>query len=245
MATVEAQEANGEVKTEKAVLKATVKPQVLTHVIEGFVIQEANEPFAVTRQRYPDRDASEEPPKKKLATEKGGSSPPMSPINSTEMACEFCGKTELKSKMKKKRFCSLSCAKASKETGGAAGGGHHAQVAESTNKTATEGGGVPVNGTDAAVTQEESGNQPAEEMPVMVRWSVAEVCDFIKNLPGCSDYAEDFAIQEIDGQALLLLKENHLVNAMGMKLGPALKIVAKVEALRFGTPNGEKEGQTQ
>ncbi|XP_055705560.1 polyhomeotic-proximal chromatin protein isoform X2 [Phlebotomus papatasi] len=247
MATVEAQEANGEVKTEKAVLKATVKPQVLTHVIEGFVIQEANEPFAVTRQRYPDRDASEEPPKKKLATEKGGSSPPMSPINSTEMACEFCGKTELKSKMKKKRFCSLSCAKASKETGaaGGGGGGHHAQVAESTNKTATEGGGVPVNGTDAAVTQEESGNQPAEEMPVMVRWSVAEVCDFIKNLPGCSDYAEDFAIQEIDGQALLLLKENHLVNAMGMKLGPALKIVAKVEALRFGTPNGEKEGQTQ
>ncbi|EDW25190.1 GL15368, partial [Drosophila persimilis] len=41
---------------------------------------------------------------------------------------------------------------------------------------------------------------------------------------------------EIDGQALLLLKENHLVNAMGMKLGPALKIVAKVESMKEVVP---------
>lgn len=37
-----------------------IKPNVLTHVIEGFVIQEANEPFPVTRQRYTD-DADEAP----------------------------------------------------------------------------------------------------------------------------------------------------------------------------------------
>ncbi|XP_055688960.1 polyhomeotic-proximal chromatin protein isoform X2 [Lutzomyia longipalpis] len=236
MATVEG-EANGEVKTEKAVLKATVKPQVLTHVIEGFVIQEANEPFAVTRQRYPDRDTSDEPPKKKVAKE--GGSPATSPVNSAEMACEFCGKAELRSKMKKKRFCTQSCAKASKEVGS----NSSAQMTENTNKTAT--GDAPVNGSDTTTQEDATNPSAAEEVPVMVRWSVAEVCDFIKNLPGCSDYAEDFAMQEIDGQALLLLKENHLVNAMGMKLGPALKIVAKVEALRFGTPNGEKEGQSQ
>ncbi|XP_059618853.1 polyhomeotic-proximal chromatin protein-like isoform X2 [Phlebotomus argentipes] len=231
MATVEAAEANGETKSEKAVLKATVKPQVLTHVIEGFVIQEANEPFAVTRQRYPERDATEEPPKKK---EKG--SPPMSPLSSAEMACEYCGKTELKSKMKKKRFCSMSCAKASKDAGA------NPQAVESAKGASS---GVPVNGTDAMEVQEDGTGDQAEEVPVMVRWTVQEVCDFIKNLPGCSELAEDFAHQEIDGQALLLLKENHLVNAMGIKLGPALKIVAKVEALRLGTANGEKEGQTQ
>lgn len=61
---------------------------------------------------------------------------------------------------------------------------------------------------------------------------VSEVCDFIRNLPGCSDYAEDFAIQEIDGQALMLLKEDHLMTAMAMKLGPALKIVAKIDDMR-------------
>lgn len=61
---------------------------------------------------------------------------------------------------------------------------------------------------------------------------MSDVVDFIKNLPGCSDYCEDFAIQEIDGQALLLLRAEHLMSAMAMKLGPALKIVAKIEALR-------------
>ena len=60
-----------------------------------------------------------------------------------------------------------------------------------------------------------------------------EVCDFIRNLPGCADYAEDFAIQEIDGQALMLLKEDHLMSAMSIKLGPALKIVAKIDSMRI------------
>lgn len=56
--------------------------------------------------------------------------------------------------------------------------------------------------------------------------------EFIKNLPGCQDYAGDFELQEIDGQALMLLKADHLMSAMSMKLGPALKICAKIEAMR-------------
>lgn len=44
--------------------KAMIKPNVLNHVIEGFVIQEADEPFPVTRQRYTDKESSEEPPSK-------------------------------------------------------------------------------------------------------------------------------------------------------------------------------------
>lgn len=68
--------------------------------------------------------------------------------------------------------------------------------------------------------------------PQLHEWSVAEVCDFIRNLPGCSDYAEDFENQEIDGQALLLLKPNNLVSVMGIKLGPALKIIDRVNFMR-------------
>ncbi|KAH8289978.1 hypothetical protein KR054_011308, partial [Drosophila jambulina] len=70
------------------------------------------------------------------------------------------------------------------------------------------------------------------DRPPISSWSVEEVSNFIRELPGCQDYVDDFFQQEIDGQALLLLKENHLVNAMGMKLGPALKIVAKVESMK-------------
>lgn len=58
------------------------------------------------------------------------------------------------------------------------------------------------------------------------------MCEYIKKLPGCDDYVEDFLIQEIDGQALLLLKADHLMSAMSMKLGPALKICAKIDTLR-------------
>ena len=65
-----------------------------------------------------------------------------------------------------------------------------------------------------------------------LKWSVQQVCDFIKNLPGCSDYVEDFALQEIDGQALMLLGAEHLMTAMSIKLGPALKICEQVKALK-------------
>ena len=40
-----------------------------------------------------------------------------------------------------------------------------------------------------------------------------------------------FNRQEIDGQALMLLKEDHLMSTMNVKLGPALKICAKVKSL--------------
>lgn len=33
---------------------AMIKPNILTHVIGNFVIEESNEPFPVTRQRYAD-----------------------------------------------------------------------------------------------------------------------------------------------------------------------------------------------
>ena len=66
-----------------------------------------------------------------------------------------------------------------------------------------------------------------------LKWSVTQVCDFVKNLPGCSVYVEDFQLQEIDGQALMLLKSPEvLMNAMALKLGPALKICNAIEAIR-------------
>jgi hypothetical protein len=60
---------------------------------------------------------------------------------------------------------------------------------------------------------------------------VSDVCEFIRTLPGCSDYVEDFAIQETEGQALMLLKEDHLMTVMSMKLGLALKICAKIDTV--------------
>ncbi|KAM6900101.1 polyhomeotic-like protein 3 [Xenentodon cancila] len=68
--------------------------------------------------------------------------------------------------------------------------------------------------------------------PAPSQWSVEEVTAFIHTLPGCSDVAEAFRLQEIDGQALLLLTEDHLMSSMNIKLGPALKICAHINALK-------------
>lgn len=68
--------------------------------------------------------------------------------------------------------------------------------------------------------------------PAPSQWSVEEVTAFIHTLPGCSDVAEAFRLQEIDGQALLLLTEDHLMTSMNIKLGPALKICAHINSLK-------------
>lgn len=49
---------------------------------------------------------------------------------------------------------------------------------------------------------------------------------------GGGGVAEEFRSQEIDGQALLLLTEDHLVGAMNLKLGPALKLHAHINSLK-------------
>nr|CAI5821364.1 unnamed protein product [Callosobruchus analis] len=205
--------------------KAMVKPQVLTHVIEDFVIQESSEPFPVTRncllgdikptQSSNDKEM-EEPPRKKRAS---------SPTSGKgDMAkCEACGVVDLKAKFKKnKRFCSIACSKSGKYKD---------------DKKKWEKNDMEVD-TESGTSGAESSFSPSnadDDTPKVdpMKWSVQEVFNFIKNLgEGCSDYAEDFLIQEIDGQALMLLKEDHLMTAMAMKLGPALKIVAKIDDMR-------------
>ncbi|XP_071370269.1 polyhomeotic-like protein 2 [Centroberyx affinis] len=64
------------------------------------------------------------------------------------------------------------------------------------------------------------------------KWNVEDVYEFICSLPGCLEIAEEFRSQEIDGQALMLLKEDHLMGTMNIKLGPALKIFAQISMLK-------------
>lgn len=63
------------------------------------------------------------------------------------------------------------------------------------------------------------------------KWTVEDVCNFVGGLSGCGEYARVFREQGIDGETLPLLTEEHLLNTMGLKLGPALKIRAQVSVL--------------
>ncbi|XP_074073950.1 polyhomeotic-like protein 2 isoform X3 [Macrotis lagotis] len=303
---------NGENKPPQAI----VKPQILTHVIEGFVIQEGAEPFPVGRssllvgnlkkkyaqgllpEKLPQQenttttDSEMEEPYLQESKEEG------TPL---KLKCELCGRVDFAYKFKRsKRFCSMACAKrynvgCTKRVGlfhsdrsklqkpGAAP--HNRRRASKASLPALPkdakkqpAGAVPLSVTAALQlthSQEDSSRcsdnssyeeplspisassstsrrrqgQRDLELPDMhmrdlvgvghhflpsepTKWNVEDVYEFIRSLPGCQEIAEEFRAQEIDGQALLLLKEDHLMSAMNIKLGPALKIYARISMLK-------------
>ncbi|XP_058159932.1 polyhomeotic-like protein 2 isoform X5 [Dasypus novemcinctus] len=303
---------NGENKPPQAI----VKPQILTHVIEGFVIQEGAEPFPVGRssllvgnlkkkyaqgflpEKLPQQDhttttdSEMEEPYLQESKEEG------TPL---KLKCELCGRVDFAYKFKRsKRFCSMACAKRYnvgctkrvglfhsdrsklQKTGATTHNRRRASKAslptltKDTKKQST--GTVPLSVTAALQlthSQEDSSRcsdnssyeeplspisassstsrrrqgQRDLELPDMhmrdlvgmghhflpsepTKWNVEDVYEFIRSLPGCQEIAEEFRAQEIDGQALLLLKEDHLMSAMNIKLGPALKIYARISMLK-------------
>ncbi|XP_071946232.1 uncharacterized protein [Antedon mediterranea] len=85
----------------------------------------------------------------------------------------------------------------------------------------------------AAYSDKEDIEEESEQLPTQPsQWTPQQVSNFINAIPGCKDYANEFLAQEIDGQALMLLKEDLLMTAMNMKLGPALKIISKIHSLK-------------
>ncbi|PAA90864.1 hypothetical protein BOX15_Mlig032614g3 [Macrostomum lignano] len=73
--------------------------------------------------------------------------------------------------------------------------------------------------------------------PEVLNWSVSDVHQLVASTPGCAPFAVNFRLQEIDGEALLLLKEENLMRPpLSMKLGPALKLSARIEEARATVP---------
>uniref|UniRef100_A0A2K5ET15 Polyhomeotic homolog 2 n=1 Tax=Aotus nancymaae TaxID=37293 RepID=A0A2K5ET15_AOTNA len=269
---------NGENKPPQAI----VKPQILTHVIEGFVIQEGAEPFPVGRssllvgnlkkkyaqgflpEKLPQQDhttttdSEMEEPYLQESKEEGA------PL---KLKCELCGRVDFAYKFKRsKRFCSMACAKRCVGLGQVEKGEipptgtvplsvtaalqlTHSQEDSSrcSDNSSYEEPLSPISASSS--TSRRRQGQRDLELPDMhmrdlvgmghhflpsepTKWNVEDVYEFIRSLPGCQEIAEEFRAQEIDGQALLLLKEDHLMSAMNIKLGPALKIYARISMLK-------------
>ncbi|XP_066536287.1 sterile alpha motif domain-containing protein 7 [Hoplias malabaricus] len=70
-----------------------------------------------------------------------------------------------------------------------------------------------------------------EDMPAVEdlrKWTVEDVYNFVHEVPSCSEYAQTFKDHMIDGETLPLLTEEHLLDTLGLKLGPALKIRSQI-----------------
>ncbi|XP_073530973.1 polyhomeotic-like protein 3 isoform X3 [Phyllobates terribilis] len=288
--------------------QAIVRPQILTHVIEGFVIQEGLEPFPVNRSSLLVDELAkgqltlDEQMMNLTDMESDIQSTAKLPDNSTDsdvddltaeaegvdelecemLECEFCGKADYPSKfLRSRRFCSHSCAKRYNISGIKRHGLYKAEKGNRwsrkpegnpgrrgrrphssgvsirdhylrqrpTSYSCTEAleNPIPVPMTTRLRRQSEreqelrrlqlmKASSPPESPPDTqtepYQWTVEDVWAFIYSLPGCHEIADEFRTQEIDGQALLLLKEDHLMSTMNIKLGPALKICARINSLK-------------
>ncbi|XP_063083210.1 polyhomeotic-like protein 3 isoform X9 [Cavia porcellus] len=288
--------------------QAIVKPQILTHVIEGFVIQEGLEPFPVSRSSL----LIEQPVKKRplldnqvmnsVCVQPEIQNNTKHPDNSSDtemedmiaeetleemdselLKCEFCGKMGYANEfLRSKRFCTMSCAKRynvscskkfalsrwnrkpdnqslghrGRRPSGPEGAAreHILRQLPITYPSAEEDLASHEDSVPSAMTtrlrRQSERERERELRDVRIRkmpensdllpvsqtepsiWTVDDVWAFIHSLPGCQDIADEFRAQEIDGQALLLLKEDHLMSAMNIKLGPALKICARINSLK-------------
>jgi hypothetical protein len=72
-----------------------------------------------------------------------------------------------------------------------------------------------------------------KEFPADVtKWNVDDVYQFFNSKTECKNVAPLLQEQEVDGQALLYLTHDTLVKCLGLKLGPALKVMIYVKELR-------------
>ncbi|XP_026096933.1 polyhomeotic-like protein 2 isoform X2 [Carassius auratus] len=289
--------------------QAVVKPQILTHVIEGFVIQEGAEPFPVERpsllienlKKQKQHQAYSDLEKRSQTFQNADSE--MEDLSQQEMnnqnaepvlSCEFCGIVDFAYNFKRsKRFCSTVCAKrynvgCTKRMGlfpgksttenpkkqKASNTNHHNSSMDVRKRNPstqrTMGASLlsphpshPSHGESSQCSDMSSFEEPisplsncsfgaqrlqneerfdhSRELPLLTqhflasdptKWNVEDVYEFICSLPDCQEIAEEFRSQEIDGQALMLLKEDHLMSTMNIKLGPALKIFARISMLK-------------
>ncbi|KAM4737807.1 polyhomeotic-like protein 2 isoform 1-T2 [Anableps anableps] len=262
---------NGE---SKAVQQAIDQSHILTHLIEGFVIQEGAEPFPVERPSFSIESLRRRATDSKMD---GLSSKELKAQQEPMLTCELCGKVDFAYIFKRsKRFCSTVCAKrynvgCTKRMGlfpnrrtslenlkkRTLNGNYKNSSLESKKKSAPSAGHTvhPAQGESSQCSDLSGYNRvpspppaaprvpavQATDLPLLPhsfvpsdpgQWNIQDVYEFISSLPGCLEIAEEFRSQEIDGQALLLLKEDHLMGTMNIKLGPALKIFAQISMLK-------------
>lgn len=80
--------------------------------------------------------------------------------------------------------------------------------------------------------------EPSKSMKISIaaenplNWSAEKVADFVSDLPNCSEIGGTFLEHEIDGLALLSLRQDDMIDEMGLSLGMAIKIFNRISFLR-------------
>ncbi|XP_067006833.2 histone acetyltransferase KAT6B [Anabrus simplex] len=84
----------------------------------------------------------------------------------------------------------------------------------------------------SSVHSVESDDHVDDSIPDVKGWTEQQVFMYLEE-QGCSEQAEAFLRNCIDGDALLLLRRQDVLHGMGLKLGPALKVYRHVQRLQI------------
>ena len=213
-------------------LNQTQNNDVVVHYIGGFVIRESSHPFPLDDHEDSFKDLNISNGKEK---ENHSFNDNNSDLGSDQLRCILCKKVDFSERFfnQEKKVCSKACSTKS-----------------SKSIKATNGKKIQPDKTPPII-------EPARPMehilppkivethvdePISVapdhglphdpsKWTVFQVGEFVARLTN-ETIREAFYESEMDGQALLLMTQEHLRDTMKIKLGPSLIIASEIAKLR-------------
>lgn len=226
--------------------KGKSRNNVLYHLIDGYVIEEADTPFALdtgsllTKQQLQDiyrkqqeLMAKEQELEKSNNSTNRKSSESRPPKDDVVRRCEDCGK--MGKDHWSARFCSVTCCR---RTNIARARAVRLNVSQKKVEENHDSSKLKRRYFDSPPVSPVRPHVPVVEgrdgsvVPLSPsKWSVDHVCEFIESLPDAKSFSKDFRANEIDGSALVLIKEDHLIHTLNIKLGPALKLCSHIRKL--------------
>ena len=231
-------------------------PKVLVHLVDGLVIEESNQPFEDVRTPLlinrcgPRVRAMVSRPRRPRG---GRNSSNFKDPTLTAVRCENCGRAgTIRTFLKSGRFCSIPCSKRyrSKQGIGLTSRRHrNIHPGMGARKFPLTSSGVSPRRVQSErdvrqivnldhvppprvfTSPEMSISVPSELVSTSPSgWATQNVASFI-NAVGFNDYVQAFLDDDIDGESLLLLKLEHLVEVMRLPVGVALKINSHIAKL--------------
>jgi len=213
-------------------LNQTQNNDIVVHYIGGFVIRESSHPFPTDENDDSLKDLNISNGKEK---ENHSFNDNNSDLGSDQLRCILCKKVDFSERFfnQEKKFCSRSCStKSSKLTKTTNGKKlQHDKTPPINEPTRTIENLLPQQIVESHIDEPIS-LPPDHGLPNdPSKWSVLQVGEFIARLTN-DTIREAFYESEMDGQALLLMTQEHLRDTMKIKLGPSLIISSEIAKLR-------------
>jgi hypothetical protein len=213
-------------------LNQTQTNDIVVHYIGGFVIRESSRPFPIDDNEDHLKDLNSSNGKEK---ENHSFNDNNSDLGSDQLRCISCKKVDFSERFfnQEKKFCSKSCStKSSKLTKTTNGKKlQHDKTPPMNEPTRTIDNTLPPQSVESQI-DESIPLPPDHGLPNdPSKWTVFQVGEFIARLTN-DTIREAFYESEMDGQALLLMTQEHLRDTMKIKLGPSLIISSEIAKLR-------------